>query len=760
MYGRMTSGECSAATEEWVALGIYRRKDVVLEEDSTDCGYVIGSDEWTCDKWENDGYICDDTTKYVRQQRYVRMCDDCNNCAEQWIATGVYRRTDTVIETNSTDCGYIIPSSSWTCSMWSAATGYICDDGNKYAREQLYGRMCQDCNNCSEAWTALGVYRRTDTVLEYNSTDCGYDPTISGNCEEYRDVGETICDGYDEYKYLRKYVRNCEDCDNCYAGWNRTNIYKRGALIKTNSFNCGYIPADTYTRWEEDEYICDSYNKYVRLRKYISEDNVNWYETSIFKRGDLIEENSEDCGYIYPISGDCTVWYFDGNTICEAVDKYEYLRKMVRNCPDHDCEDCDTEWHTTNVYKRGELLEHNSFDCGYLPIENYYLWRNIGTICDGYDKYERLQKYVSEDGNRWYETQIFKKGQLLEENSADCGYVPPQPPYIYRWVLTENTICADEETPSVHIKFKAEYSDRTLYVKDCDGSLTLTSGDTRPSGYEYNAMISAVIGDCVTSIGDFAFINCTSLTSIDIPNSVTSIGEGTFYQCYGLTSIDIPNSVTSIGNDTFAKCTSLTSIDIPSGVTSIGGAFWNCSGLTSCTIGSGVTSIGGWAFRGCTSLTRLNSDVDGVFNIPSGVTSIGGSAFEYCSGLTSITIPSGVTYIAEHSFASCSGLIGNIDIPSGVTSIGTAAFAGCSGLTGNIDIPSGITNIGNNAFAGCNCLTSITIYATTPPSIGQLTFMSESNWPIYVPAQSVDAYRNSSIAWDGYYYRIQPIPNS
>jgi len=441
LFGRMCQ-DCNDCNEQWVALGIYRRSEEVLEEESTDCGFVIGSDEWTCDKWENDGYICDDTTKYVRQQRYVRMCSgDCSSCAEDWIATGVYRKTDTVIETNSTDCGYIIPSSSWTCSMWSAATGYICDDGNKYAREQLYGRMCQDCNNCSEAWTALGVYRRTDTVLEYNSTDCGYDPTISGNCTEYRDVGETICDGYDEYKYLRKYVRNCEDCDNCYAGWNATNIYKRGALIKTNSFNCGYIPLDTYTKWEEDGYICDSYNKYARLRKYISEDNVNWYETDIYKRGELIEENSEDCGYIYPISGDCTVWYFDGNTICEGVDKYEYLRKMVRNCPDHDCEDCDTEWHTTNVYKRGELLEHNSFDCGYLPIENYYLWRYIGTICDGYNKYERLQKYISEDGNKWYATQIFKKGQLLEENSADCGYAPPQIKYEYRWVLTDNTIC-------------------------------------------------------------------------------------------------------------------------------------------------------------------------------------------------------------------------------------------------------------------------------------------------------------------------------
>ena len=108
------------------------------------------------------------------------------------------------------------------------------------------------------------------------------------------------------------------------------------------------------------------------------------------------------------------------------------------------------------------------------------------------------------------------------------------------------------------------------------------------------------------SIGDYAFQNCTSLTSITIPDSVTSIGDDAFYGCSGLTSINIPDSVTSIGDHTFRGCSGLTSITIPDSVTSIGdSAFYGCSSLTSVTIGNGVTSIASCAFYGCSDLTSV-----------------------------------------------------------------------------------------------------------------------------------------------------------
>jgi len=153
----------------------------------------------------------------------------------------------------------------------------------------------------------------------------------------------------------------------------------------------------------------------------------------------------------------------------------------------------------------------------------------------------------------------------------------------------------------------------------------------------------------VTSIGQSAFWNCTSLTEVTIPDSVTSIGNGAFEGCTGLTSVTIPDSVTSIGNGTFSGCTSLTSVTIGNNVTSIGTAvFNNCTSLTEVTIPDSVTSIGGSAFYDCTALISIT--------IPEGVTSIGQSAFWNCTSLTEVTIPDSVTSIGHSAFWNCTTL--------------------------------------------------------------------------------------------------------
>lgn len=146
-----------------------------------------------------------------------------------------------------------------------------------------------------------------------------------------------------------------------------------------------------------------------------------------------------------------------------------------------------------------------------------------------------------------------------------------------------------------------------------------------------------VIPDNVATIGESAFKDCESLTSITIPNSVTSIGSSAFSGCKSLTSIIIPDGVTSIGNRTFWACYNLTSITIPNSVTSIGmSAFWYCCSLTSVTIPDSVTSIGSWAFEDCKNLTSIT--------IRNRTAVISRSAFSGCSSLKSITAPYGATF--------------------------------------------------------------------------------------------------------------------
>ena len=241
-----------------------------------------------------------------------------------------------------------------------------------------------------------------------------------------------------------------------------------------------------------------------------------------------------------------------------------------------------------------------------------------------------------------------------------------------------------------------------------------------------SALTSINIPDSVTSIGGYAFSSCSALTSITIPNSVTSIGYDAFYYCRALKSINIPNSVTWIGSYAFAYCSALTSITIPNSVTSIGNyAFWNCTALEIVTIGNSVTSIGGYAFDNCSALTSIN--------IPNSVTSIGDGAFVYCSalesfygkfasednrcliidgvlkafapaGLTTYTIPNSVTSIGYDAFVYCRALK-SITIPNSVTEIGGSAFRYCEALT-SVTIPNSVTSIGGGAFQGCKALTS------------------------------------------------------
>ena len=239
----------------------------------------------------------------------------------------------------------------------------------------------------------------------------------------------------------------------------------------------------------------------------------------------------------------------------------------------------------------------------------------------------------------------------------------------------------------------------------------------------------ATIPNGVTSIGDYAFRNCSVLTSVTIPNGVTSIGIKAFEYCSALTSVTIPNSVTSIGEYAFSGCHFAKGNFVNNSALypeehkywgaklydyeTQDGLFIRYSVVVKCRensdkviIPDSVTSIGDDAFRGCDGLTSVT--------IPNSVTSIGNSAFSGCSGLTSVTIPNSVTSIGDYAFRNCSGLT-SVTIPNSVTSIGGSAFSGCSGLT-SVTIPNSVTSIGYWAFYGC-MLQTIVCNAMNPATI-------------------------------------------
>ena len=305
------------------------------------------------------------------------------------------------------------------------------------------------------------------------------------------------------------------------------------------------------------------------------------------------------------------------------------------------------------------------------------------------------------------------------------------PPMSFNYIATV-TYCGDysnEYSGSIVIPSSVTYDGTTYSVTSIGNSAFLGC----------SSLTSVTIPNSVTSIGKNAFYNCSSLTSVTINSdaivnkaytlndnfsnifgsqvtqyiigdNVKGIGDYAFFFCYGLTSITIPNSVTSIGSETFYGCSSLTSVTIPNSVTSIGErAFDGCYGLTSITIPNSVTSIGYAAFAGCYGLTSIvvengNAKYDSRDNCNAIIET---ATNTLVAGCKTTTIPNSVTSIEAYAFNGCYDLT-SITIPNSVTSIGERAFESCYGLT-SVTIPNSVTSIGDYAFAGSYDLTSIVV---------------------------------------------------
>ena len=406
----------------------------------------------------------------------------------------------------------------------------------------------------------------------------------------------------------------------------------------------------------------------------------------------------------------------------------------ARYCNRSDCNEYITEEVAATGHNYGSWITEVPASCTTYGVKGHYTCAVCG-------------KYFDADKNI-----IIDLNTPMTDHDWDDGVVTKEATTTETGILTYT--CSRCSVTKTEIIPMNDFSKGLEFTSNGDGTCYVSGIGTCT---DTDIIIPSVspAGDIVTSIGDYAFLGCSALTSIEIPEGVTSIGWDAFSGCSSLTSTNIPASVTSIGSSAFSGCSSLTSITVAEGntvyhsagnclietasktliagcknsiiptdgsVTSIGDeAFSYCSSLTSIEIPASVTSIGSSAFSGCSKLKSIE--------IPEGVTSIGEVAFYDCSSLTSITVAEGNT--VYHSAGNCiietasKMLIAgckNSVIPTdgSVTSIGDYAFYNCRSLT-SIEIPDGVTSIGDKAFDGCSSLTSIEIPASVT-SIGDWAF--------------------------------------
>ena len=316
----------------------------------------------------------------------------------------------------------------------------------------------------------------------------------------------------------------------------------------------------------------------------------------------------------------------------------------------------------------------------------------------------------------------------------------------------------------VNLSFDGDIGDYAF--QNCSVITTATINNQGAIGsYAFNncpALTTAVLGQKVTSIGNSAFGNCSKLNSIVIPDAVTSIGSNAFSNCSSMASAKIGNGVQTINDNAFSDCSALPSITIPSAVSTIkNSVFYNCTSLAKVIIADSEAELklgaNNVAYYSSYTGTPLFADcpLDSVYigrNIDYNTTKkYGYSPFYRNTSLRAVKITDKETEISANEFYGCTNLQ-RVIIGDGVTTIGNWAFSGCQSLK-YFAFGSQVANIGQDAFSDCTAVVEISSKAQVAPICGTQALDDINKWDckLYVPNGCLAVYQSAD-QWRDFFF--------
>lgn len=388
------------------------------------------------------------------------------------------------------------------------------------------------------------------------------------------------------------------------------------------------------------------------------------------------------------------------------------------------------------------LTEAMSECCSGTPTPTVeYQWITVvgEYICDGNDKYTKQRKLQSTDGGQTWSGVIpeeYRKGTLIEASSSDCG-APTGDTKLYMsgGSYNRSVTCIPEFGDSTNLQGQLTKLD-TEAARNAGTAATVVHAGSLPT--------VAIVGDCVELVNSGCFEDFRTLTRIDFGNGVKTMYSSVAAWCTSLTSITIGTSIETIGSGAFSNCSNLQSLTIMA--------------TTPPTITNDMLNFSDNAliYVPCESISAYKTAWSQYASRIQSCPFTGKWLATYTGGTTSSAACDSSSVIAQNEITNKANLE-SILIGDCVTSIDNAAFYDCADLT-SVIIPSGVTSIGFRCFQNCSGLTSVTVEATTPPTLSQTNpFDNTNNCPIYVPAESVNAYKTAN-GWSQYSSRIQAIP--